>query len=58
MQAVRLATELTRIADEASSARERLRELIRQAMDLRARLSEHAADRASGDAARKLEAVQ
>jgi hypothetical protein len=60
MQAARLADELHRIAEEARAARERLRELIRQAAELRARLGEYAAQGPSGEgpSARKLEAVQ
>ena len=57
MQAARLADELHRIADEARSARERLRELIRQAEELHAKLGEYAAHGPSGEgaSARKLE---
>ena len=39
MQPARLAEELTRFADEARAARERLRELARQAAELRERLA-------------------
>jgi hypothetical protein len=60
MQSGLLAEELTRMADEARAARERLRELARQAAELRARL-EPVASQTSGsapDEKRPLHSVQ
>jgi hypothetical protein len=50
-----LAMELSRIADEARSVRERLAALIRQAVELRERL---AAVSDAGETPRKLHSVQ
>jgi hypothetical protein len=58
MQPGRLASELLRIADEASTARERLRELIRLAQELRARLDKPTEGSPGEGAPRKLEAVK
>ncbi len=58
MQQGLLASELIRIADEARSAREHLRELIRQAVELREQLDKPPAETPGEASARKLQSVQ